>query len=373
MEASHPEQGTLQAWIEGQLDSAEHERIEAHLAECAQCREAVAEARGLIAGASRIVSALDGAPAGVVPIRSRRPRFAPARWAAAAAVLLFAATSVVVSREFRSGGIDLPSAAIDATARSDESVVAAPALAPAAVPQQAPPAVTNVGAARRSAAAPTREQIATAPGAQARSRSVRDGAASDVQERREFSQRLGAVESQEGVTAETDLTGRIARDRAAGQIANAAPTLSVPAPAPAPPPPPAAPVPTEPRPSSGRLQLDAVVTSGSAAEPAGSSSARTVRVVRYEARPGVIVVLTEYEEPPRAGGPTISVRGQARAQVSAARPDVAEMSAVAPAAGESAFMWRHPEGGRFYVLRGPVPRPELVSLARRLSELKVVR
>ena len=60
----HPEEGLIHAWLDDALAAAEAERIAAHVQGCAECQARVAEARGLIAGASRIVAALDDVPAG---------------------------------------------------------------------------------------------------------------------------------------------------------------------------------------------------------------------------------------------------------------------------------------------------------------------
>src|SRR4051812_45434922 len=57
----HPEEGTIHAWLDGALPEAEARRVAEHVeGGCAQCAAAAREARGLIAGASRIVGALDG-------------------------------------------------------------------------------------------------------------------------------------------------------------------------------------------------------------------------------------------------------------------------------------------------------------------------
>ena len=66
---NHLDEGTIHAWLDGggALDATQSREIEAHVAGCASCSAAVAEARGLIAGASRILSALDDVPAGVIP------------------------------------------------------------------------------------------------------------------------------------------------------------------------------------------------------------------------------------------------------------------------------------------------------------------
>ena len=64
---NHLDEGTIHAWLDGALDAPQSREIEAHVADCAVCSAAVAEARGLIAGASRILGALDDVPAGVIP------------------------------------------------------------------------------------------------------------------------------------------------------------------------------------------------------------------------------------------------------------------------------------------------------------------
>ena len=96
----HPDEGTIHAWLDGALDADEAARVETHVASCASCASRVAEARGLIAGASRVVRMLDDAPAPLLRPAStptvsasgsawRMLRVTPAR-AAIAAVLLVA-------------------------------------------------------------------------------------------------------------------------------------------------------------------------------------------------------------------------------------------------------------------------------------------
>src|SRR4051794_13562601 len=104
----HLDEGTIHAWLDGALDAEEAARIDRHAAECAACAAAVAEARGLVAGASRILTALDSVPGGIVPkaaspatTRARRTRslwtslhLTPARAAAAAVVVIAAGTAL---------------------------------------------------------------------------------------------------------------------------------------------------------------------------------------------------------------------------------------------------------------------------------------
>ena len=63
----HLDEGTIHAWLDGQLPQEEAQQVESHVAECRQCADAVAEARGLIAASSRILTALDTVPGEVVP------------------------------------------------------------------------------------------------------------------------------------------------------------------------------------------------------------------------------------------------------------------------------------------------------------------
>jgi Putative zinc-finger len=96
----HLDEGTIHAWLDGELPPDEAEAAARHVAGCAECRARVVEARGLLAGASRIVSALDAGPAGVIPPAQRGPastrrpwyRFAitPVRMSIAATILVAA-------------------------------------------------------------------------------------------------------------------------------------------------------------------------------------------------------------------------------------------------------------------------------------------
>jgi len=69
----HLDEGTIHAWLDGALPPLDAEQVAKHAAECASCAAAVAEARGIIAGSARIVSALDVVPGGVIPGRTTRP------------------------------------------------------------------------------------------------------------------------------------------------------------------------------------------------------------------------------------------------------------------------------------------------------------
>ena len=110
--SGHPDEGTIHAWLDGALDDARADALEAHVATCRECAERVAEARGLIAGASRIVGALDGGAAATAAIAAtstpapmaprtgarRWLRVTPVRAAIAATVLVAAGLSLTYER-----------------------------------------------------------------------------------------------------------------------------------------------------------------------------------------------------------------------------------------------------------------------------------
>lgn len=94
----HPDEGTIHSWLDGALSADEAANVEAHVKECPQCGAAVAEARGFIAGASRILTALDNAPRGVIPAAAPKKDIDPMMWRVAATVLVVAAGTLVVVR-----------------------------------------------------------------------------------------------------------------------------------------------------------------------------------------------------------------------------------------------------------------------------------
>lgn len=136
----HLDEGTIHAWLDGELSPAEREAAEAHVASCDECRAAVAEARGFIAASSRILTALDAVPGGVLPAsttstsasRVRAPRrFTISRaWMAAAAVLVLSTATLIAVRPKRDTAIAL---------RADtRSAASAPMVAAAPEPSPAP-------------------------------------------------------------------------------------------------------------------------------------------------------------------------------------------------------------------------------------------
>src|SRR3954468_13186248 len=94
----HLDEGTIHSWLDGALSADESARGDTHVKECPQCAAAVAEARGFIAASSRILTALDHAPRGVVPIAAPTRRLDPFIWRVAATVLVVAGATLVVVR-----------------------------------------------------------------------------------------------------------------------------------------------------------------------------------------------------------------------------------------------------------------------------------
>jgi anti-sigma factor RsiW len=102
----HLDEGTIHAWLDGQLPAEKADEIVAHASECPECAAMIAEARGLVAASTRILTALDDIPAGVTPARSERARalIVGRRWydrtdlRVAAALLFVAGASLVVVR-----------------------------------------------------------------------------------------------------------------------------------------------------------------------------------------------------------------------------------------------------------------------------------
>ncbi len=99
----HLDEGLIHAWLDGALSEEVAAEVQARADGCAECAARVAEARGLVAGASRVVSALDAVPAAtgtawgtppVTPTASgggsvwRMLRVTPARAAIAATILV---------------------------------------------------------------------------------------------------------------------------------------------------------------------------------------------------------------------------------------------------------------------------------------------
>ena len=150
----HLDEGLIHAWLDGALSEEEGARIEAHGRECPECAVSIASARGLVAGATRIVSSLDAVRGGVVPEREARPsparrslwtrlHLTPARAALAATLLVAVSSLLAVRHDARDQRrFEMPAARVNAAA-TDSVVAPAKAPAPEAKKSVAPGAVVD--------------------------------------------------------------------------------------------------------------------------------------------------------------------------------------------------------------------------------------
>lgn len=97
--STHVDEGTLHAWLDDALSADQSRTVELHIATCESCSMAAAEARGLIAASTRILSTLDEVPGNVIPTAGRenapsttlvRSRSFVLRFGPTAAVAVFA-------------------------------------------------------------------------------------------------------------------------------------------------------------------------------------------------------------------------------------------------------------------------------------------
>jgi putative zinc finger protein len=354
----HPDEGTLHAYIDGELPGAEAKALEAHVAGCASCSAALAEARGLVAVTSQVISALDAVPAAArTPAavvgrasteraaRVSRPPVFRMPYARAAALLLLVGGSAFVAD--RSGMFDRSARPRAVSMEADAAQSSAPAIEPAAEAAASAPAAS--APASSASTDLSTASVGSASGAVARkeatprvvaNRAMRDGAlAKDNERAMAAPETLSSIRQQDAATA-------VSLKRAESAEATRAPALAA-----APPAPPMAPPPPA---RSVDFRLSEVVVT-SASDP--------VRVSRYRTKAGTILTLTE--EPLRTSfGEESDARRTAAA--GAQRPAAAAMSAPVV----NSYRWSSPEQGRSYTLTGPLPVAELESLSKRLSELE---
>lgn len=131
----HPDEGMIHTWLDGELPADEAAALEAHVSECEQCKASVAEARGFIAGSSRIVVALDNVPSGVIPVAKpvKRVWYSSLQFRAAAAVLVVAGASLLVVRTGNQKPMLADSAALNSAVVADQGAAKVETPKPAAV------------------------------------------------------------------------------------------------------------------------------------------------------------------------------------------------------------------------------------------------
>ncbi len=208
----HLDEGTIHAWLDQALAPEAVREVEAHVLTCEECGAAVAEARGLAAASSRILSNLDAVPGGVIPPSA--PEWHSGAWRArgaasfgwwsapnvrrvAAAVAFLAVGSAVGARFLRRADPrraitgEVAQASVPASDSTSRSATAAPApAAPRAGPVSAAsdalpaarrPRARKASVASRQESPPAEQAVADLPApavprVAALSSAARDGA-----------------------------------------------------------------------------------------------------------------------------------------------------------------------------------------------------
>jgi len=388
----HLDEGTIHSWLDGALSADEAAQVEAHVKECAQCQAAVAEARGFIAASSRILTALDNAPRGVIPAAKPKRRVDPIMWRIAATVLVVAAGTLVVVRNSGLTGRASETSSVQAVTPTKNAPAATTMSEPAiraAVPSPASAAadmqrVEGVGTTEKSAALSRRagvvSGVATAPVA-------RTGAAVAAQQQLRVDGADGDKRSMAGAGKAA------ARENANAAIADAEPSAL----------PPTARPPIVLRGANRSEALagraaGVMAADAAAEEPklrvVGTSRALGQKITLYEVAPADTVVLaeqltTELQQvvtaaaAPTAMGAVSGQRTRASAKVGAfadtaskaAAP--AAVSAPTPAStfsaapdGVATLTWKDPVTGAWIKLSGRHTRMELEEIRGRIERAK---
>ncbi len=371
----HPDEGTIHAWLDGALSADEAARVDAHVKDCQQCQAAVAEARGFIAASSRILTALDNAPRGVIPAAAPKKRIDPMVWKIAATVLVVATGTFVV---LNSGSSEDKTErnVFTAAARQESQAVSAPSTANSATPTApvADEAATNARAgapAGANGSAPiVQRKIATAPAAAG-------GVTGGRTSRESAPEILNRAAAGRGDVAER-------RDLAKAPASEKNFSLAAPAPLPAPPPAVAAQRAAEPT-ATNALAMDAATEAQSPPRVVGRPQAIGQTITVYEVARGDTVTLSE----PHNLDPThVVVTGMGQAPVDAKRARAVEkagaVAEVAPPAaptppaqtiapftvgfdGKNTLAWTDPKTGLVNRLTGRHTRAELEQIRTRIE------
>ena len=359
----HLDEGTIHAWLDGALTPDEAARADAHVKDCAQCQAAVAEARGFIAASSRILTALDDAPRGVIPATATSARrVQPWIWRIAATVLVVATGTVLLVKERGSGVSERTTAATvaDSTRLSSPRSTGAPAAAMPSIATAPPP----------RAAVPSLER-ATAPSME-RPTTKQSVSAGNVA--------AGAAAGGVGAAGERRAEAARERSNVADQRADAADAARAPVTAPI----------NAPSPMVGRSfgALSAVAAEPTPREVAVQRSIGKTRTF-YELAPGDTVVLEE-QESARLESVVVTAAGAARAQAqpsragkSAAQTEsqqkVDALAAPAPAppppqdaavGDRHSISWLDPSTRRVVILSGQHSQEELQRIREQIQRLR---
>ena len=378
----HLDEGTIHAWLDGALDPVAERKAEDHAARCTECAVAVADARGLIAASSRILTALDDVPAGVLPQGSRAApgmrrmariaqQPAPRRWPtwpvriAASIVVVATGTIVVVNsgvnrvaslspekaeRQLPPGvTLQVTPAIMPDTASQRATQASMPAAAAPLGNEQAlaeadkkgkgePKTLGDTNAPQRFATGGEAATPAAPPAKQAASNLAASNFAA------------APAEARAEVRAEPDSTS--ARELVAG-VASKAPKMKLDAAAPA---------------SSGARTADmarAVLPPGIrlVSEERATEDSRLVQRRVYEVRPGLEVMLAILAPAAQADGRVDALEKDPADSVKRTAFHSRAISIEAP--GVNSIQWTDSTGFEF-TLSGPLPLDSLRALRGRL-------
>lgn len=384
----HPDEGVIHTWLDGELPAEEAVALEAHIAECADCAALVAEARGLIAASSRIVSALDIIPGDVIPatIPRKRPWYSSTQLRAAAAVVLVAGASLIVMREQE---VPEMQTTMDRAVSADSS----PSSAEAAAVE--PPQFSiagKSGTARRNQPLMTAPTETRAQSNQAASSPMKSATArqSEVKPKQKLDAR---DESAVAAEAKPSAVADAARSRNEPERALSGRIVGVQAPAPVVAPPTAD---LQQRNLSrlrdSSVRYDPVVVTGVATASGVVGAARSEAKLRelksdttgnivvtiYELSPGIQVTLKETA--PQEFAPQRAEADQLKKEKSGSlRANVAPVPAAPPApviglrttgAKTEVITWTNSVTGRVYTLSGPLSKEQLTALRKGLPGAK---
>ena len=333
----HPDEGTIHAWIDGELSPDDAAALEAHLTECPECSTLAAEARGLVAASSRIVSALDTVPGDVIPKSAprRRPWYASTQLRAAAAIVIVAGASLLVARD---GEVKKMERVVQtsASASAPPTVAAEPAQDEAAVMNTPSPVVAQVPQ-KTVAKELSRKKTDVKSEGDLRAESARDVAAAAPPQ--------APAPAPVIAMADSALTGKVA-----GVRIGAADSLQR-------------------RRFGANTQLDQVVVTGVAASTAPMELLKKLRadsagnITVYEVRPGVEVTLTDKG---RQANAMLRASAQAKEKQMAAQASPPPPVPVsAPEAALNSITWTD-KRGHVMILTGPLSKEDLESLRQRL-------